>query len=53
MVLARPKPPFASRKSPAPPVRVHCGSDPPGETTLDPWLDDPFFPDYDTEVFAT
>ena len=22
--------------------------DPPGETTLDPWLDDPF-PDYDTE----
>ena len=29
-------------------VRVHCGSDPPGETTLDPWLDDPF-PDYDAE----
>ena len=29
-------------------VRVHCGIDPPGETTLDPWLDDPF-PDYDTE----
>ena len=29
-------------------VRVHCGTDPPGETTLDPWLDDPF-PDYDTE----
>ena len=27
---------------------VHCGSDPPGKTTLDPWLDDPF-PDYDTE----
>jgi hypothetical protein len=27
---------------------VHCGTDPPGETTLDPWLDDPF-PDYDTE----
>jgi len=23
-------------------VRVHSGSDPPGETTLDPWLDDPF-----------
>jgi hypothetical protein len=23
-------------------------TDPPGETTLDPWLDDPF-PDYDTE----
>ena len=29
-------------------VRVHCGTDPPGETTLDPWLDD-HFPDYDTE----
>lgn len=29
-------------------VRVHSGTDPPGETTLDPWLDDPF-PDYDTE----
>jgi hypothetical protein len=29
-------------------VRVHCGTDPPGETTLDPWLADPF-PDYDTE----
>jgi hypothetical protein len=28
--------------------RVHSGTDPPGETTLDPWLDDPF-PDYDTE----
>jgi hypothetical protein len=27
---------------------VHSGIDPPGETTLDPWLDDPF-PDYDTE----
>jgi hypothetical protein len=27
---------------------VHCGSDPPGKTTLDPWLDD-LFPDYDTE----
>ena len=23
-------------------VRVHSGIDPPGETTLDPWLDDPF-----------
>ena len=23
-------------------VRVHSGTDPPGETTLDPWLDDPF-----------
>jgi hypothetical protein len=22
-------------------VRVHCGTDPPGETTPDPWLDDP------------
>jgi hypothetical protein len=30
-------------------VRVHSGTDPPGETTLDPWLDDPF-PDYDTEL---
>jgi hypothetical protein len=29
-------------------ARVHSGTDPPGETTLDPWLDDPF-PDYDTE----
>ena len=29
-------------------VRVHSGTDPRGETTLDPWLDDPF-PDYDTE----
>ena len=29
-------------------VRVHSGTDPPGEKTLDPWLDDPF-PDYDTE----
>ena len=29
-------------------VRVHPGTDPPGETTLDRWLDDPF-PDYDTE----
>jgi hypothetical protein len=28
--------------------RAHSGSDPLGETTLDPWLDDPF-PDYDTE----
>ena len=26
----------------------HSGTDPPGKTTLDPWLDDPF-PDYDTE----
>jgi hypothetical protein len=23
-------------------VREHSGADPPGETTLDPWLDDPF-----------
>jgi hypothetical protein len=29
-------------------VRVHSGTDPPGETTLDSWLDDPF-PDCDTE----
>jgi hypothetical protein len=29
-------------------VRVHSGTDPPGETTLDPWLDDPF-PYYETE----
>ncbi len=29
-------------------MRVHCGAEPPGETTLDPWLNDPF-PDYDTE----
>ena len=29
-------------------VRVHSGTDLPGERTLDPWLDDPF-PDYDTE----
>ena len=27
---------------------VHSGIDPPGETHLDPWLDDPF-PDYDSE----
>jgi hypothetical protein len=29
-------------------VRVHSGTDSPGETTLDPWLED-LFPDYDTE----
>lgn len=29
-------------------VRVHTGTDPPGEATVEPWLDDPF-PDYDTE----
>ena len=29
-------------------VRVHSGTDSPGETTLDPWLDDPF-PHYETE----
>ena len=29
-------------------MRVHCGAEPPGETTLDPWLNNPF-PDYDTE----
>jgi hypothetical protein len=28
-------------------LRVHSGTDPPGETTLNRWLDDPF-PDYDT-----
>ena len=28
---------------------MHSSTDPPGETTLDPWLDDPF-PDYDTEA---
>ena len=27
--------------------RAHSGSDPPGETSLDRWLDEPF-PDYDT-----
>jgi len=29
-------------------IRVHSGTDPPAETTIEPWLDDPF-PDYDTE----
>ena len=29
-------------------VRVHSGTDPPGEPTIEPWLDDPF-PDYDVE----
>jgi hypothetical protein len=29
-------------------VRVHSGTDPPGETILDSWLDDPFS-DCDTE----
>jgi hypothetical protein len=29
-------------------VRVHTGIDPPSETTVEPWLHDPF-PDYDTE----
>jgi hypothetical protein len=28
-------------------VRVHSGTDPRGETTLDPWLDHPF-PDYES-----
>jgi hypothetical protein len=28
--------------------RAHSGSDPPGETSLDRWLDEPF-PNYDTE----
>jgi hypothetical protein len=31
---------------------VYSGTDPPGETTLDPWLDDPF-PDYNTEPVVT
>ena len=29
-------------------VRVHTGTDPPGEPTVEPWLDDPF-PDYHIE----
>ena len=29
-------------------VRIHPGTDPPGETIIEPWLDDPF-PDYDSE----
>ena len=29
-------------------VRVHTGTDPPSETTVEPWLHDPFA-DYDTE----
>jgi hypothetical protein len=29
---------------------VHSSTDPPGETTLDPWLDP--FSDYDTEPLA-
>ena len=29
-------------------VRVHTGTDPPGEPTVEPWFDDPF-PDYDIE----
>ena len=29
-------------------VRVHTGTDPPGEATVEPWLEDPF-PDYDIE----
>jgi len=29
-------------------VRVHSGTDPPGTTVIEPWLDDPF-PDYDAE----
>jgi hypothetical protein len=32
-------------------VRVHSGTDSPGETTLDPWLDEPF-PDYTEPVVA-
>ncbi len=29
-------------------IRVLSGTDPPADTTIEPWLDDPF-PDYDTE----
>jgi len=29
-------------------VRVHTGTDPPGELMVEPWFDDPF-PDYDRE----
>jgi hypothetical protein len=29
-------------------VRVHSGTDPPGQPVIEPCLDDPF-PDYDTE----
>ena len=29
-------------------LRVCCGTDPPVEPVIEPWLDDPF-PDYDTE----
>jgi hypothetical protein len=33
-------------------VRVHSGTAPLGETSLDPWLDDPFR-DYDSEPVVT
>jgi hypothetical protein len=33
-------------------IRVHSGTDPPAETTIEPWLDDPF-PEYDTEPVLT
>jgi hypothetical protein len=33
-------------------VRGHSGSDPPGETTLDRWLDEPFLY-YDTRPVMT
>ena len=33
-------------------IRVHTGTDPPSECTIEPWLDDPF-PDYDTEPVLT
>jgi hypothetical protein len=29
-------------------VRIHSGTDRPGETIIEPWFDDPF-PDYDAE----
>jgi hypothetical protein len=33
-------------------IRVHSGTDPPGKTVMEPWMDDPF-PDYDTEQVMT
>ena len=33
-------------------IRVHTGTDPPSECTIEPWLDDPF-PDYDSEPVLT
>ncbi|MGB7792519.1 MAG: hypothetical protein WBL39_15025 [Terrimicrobiaceae bacterium] len=31
---------------------VHSGTDPPGETTLDPWLDAPSFPEARPKAIA-